>query len=359
MSSSEDPAALTERAVPRWTIGRYLSERLGAESWRDAEVELISGGRSNLTFIVRSPAGEVVLRRPPLSNRLPTAHDMGREYRVITALGGTGVPVPETLALCSDEAVIGAPFYVMNRVGGHIVRGELPAGYAETPVERTAIGTGLIDVLADLHAVDPGAVGLGDYGRPEGYLERQIRRWTTQWSATRVPDDPGGDDLDRLSARLAAALPDAPSGPVVHGDYRLDNVLLDPQVPGTIAAVLDWELSTLGDPMADVGLFYLYWQEAGDSPVQVAAGLPTVSRLPGFPTRRDLIERYAARTGRDVSALPWYVGFACFKLAVVLAGVAARGRAGAMIGDGFVELAQRIEPLIEIGHAALSSPNCL
>jgi aminoglycoside phosphotransferase (APT) family kinase protein len=305
--------------------------------------------------MVSSSAGDVVLRRPPLSNRLPTAHDMVREHRVMTALGDTPVPVPATLALCTDEAVIGAPFYVMARVPGYIVRDVMPDGYATAAADRTAIGNGLIDVLADLHAVVPAEVGLGDYGRPDGYLERQIRRWTTQWEATRQDEQPGGAELDRLAARLSAALPASASGPIVHGDYRMDNVLLDPTTPGVVAAVLDWELSTLGDPLADVGLFYVYWQDPSDSATQAAAGLlPSVTRLPGFPTRRALLDRYAARTDRDLSSLPWYVGFACFKLAVVLAGVAARGLAGAMIGDGFVEMAARIAPLVEVGHSALS-----
>jgi aminoglycoside phosphotransferase (APT) family kinase protein len=352
---TDDVTELAEQAAPRDAVGSYLATQLGDEAWRDCALDLVAGGRSNLTFIVTSSAGDVVLRRPPLSNRLPTAHDMVREHRVMTALGDTPVPVPETLALCTDEAVIGAPFYVMDRVAGHIVRDVMPDGYATSAEERHAIGYGLIDVLADLHAVDPGSVGLGDYGKPDGYLARQIRRWTTQWEATRQPDEPGGAELDRLAARLADALPSAPAGPIVHGDYRMDNVLLDPTEAGTVAAVLDWELSTLGDPLADVGLFYVYWQDPSDNATQAAAGLlPSVTVLPGFPTRRELLDRYAARTDRDLSALPWYVGFACFKLAVVLAGVAARGRAGAMIGDGFVEMSLRIAPLVEVGHHALS-----
>jgi aminoglycoside phosphotransferase (APT) family kinase protein len=231
----------------------------------------------------------------------------------------------------------------------------LPAGYAESEADRRAIGYGLIDVLAALHAVDPGAVGLGDYGKPDGYLARQIRRWTAQWEATRQADEPGGAELDRLAVRLSEAMPASLSGPIVHGDYRMDNVLLDPDTPGTVAAVLDWELSTLGDPLADVGLFYVYWQDPSDTAMQAAAGLlPSVTRLAGFPTRRELLDRYASSTDRDLSSLPWYVGFACFKLAVVLSGVAARGRAGAMIGDGFVEMAARMSPLVDVGHSALS-----
>ncbi|MDQ1706249.1 MAG: hypothetical protein QOF18_2615, partial [Frankiaceae bacterium] len=262
---------------------------------------------------------------------------------------------PKTLALCTDEAVVGAPFYVMERVAGHIVRDALPAGYADEPEQRRAIGEGLVDVLAALHAVDPAAVGLSDYGKPAGYLDRQVRRWTMQWDATPEPEDTNdGPELDRLAQRLADSLPQQPSGPIVHGDYRMDNCLLHPTQPGTVAAVLDWELSTLGDPFADLGLLYIYWQEADDTQQQQdSLVIPSVTRLPGFPTRRELLDRYATLTGRDVSLLPWYIGFASFKLAVVCAGVAARGRAGAMIGEGFIEMAQRIAPLVAIGHSSL------
>jgi aminoglycoside phosphotransferase (APT) family kinase protein len=351
---SDDLVALAEKAAPARDVGRYLADTLGDDAWTSCRLDLVAGGRSNLTFIVSSSVGEVVLRRPPLSSVLPTAHDMRREHRVMTALGDTAVPVPRTLALCEDDAVIGSPFYVMQRVVGHVVRDELPAGFAASAADRMAIGHGLMDVLASLHEVDPAAVGLGDYGRPDGYLTRQVRRWTQQWEATRRDDEPAGPDLDRLAARLADELPVSPSGPIVHGDYRMDNVMLDPDVPGRIAAVLDWELSTLGDPLADLGLFYVYWQDADDHTALQAGGLlPSVTRMPGFPTRRDLLDRYAARTSRDLSALPWYVGFACFKLVVILAGVAARGRAGAMIGDGFIEMAARIPPLVEVGHASL------
>ncbi len=359
MTTEDDPlaalTALSEQAAPHDAVGSYLATALDDDAWRDLSIELVAGGRSNLTFVVSSSAGDVVLRRPPLSNRLPTAHDMAREHRVISALWDTNVPVPRARALCTDEEVIGAPFYVMDRVPGYIVRDALPRSYAETEAEREAIGHGLIDVLADLHAVDPASVGLGGYGKPDGYLARQIRRWTGQWEATRQQDEPAREDLDRLAERLRDEMPDAPTGPIVHGDYRLDNTLLDPDTPGKVAAVLDWELSTLGDPLADLGLLYIYWQDPGDSATQLAAGLiPSVTVLPGFPTRAQLLDRYATRTGRDLSALPWYVGFGCFKLAVILAGVAARGRAGAMIGEGFVEVAERIKPLVEVGHQALS-----
>ena len=352
--NTDDLKELTEQASPPKAVGDYLAAELGDDAWRDVSIDLISGGKSNLTFVVTSSAGDVVLRRPPLSTVLPTAHDMRREHRVMTALWDTPVPVPQTLAMCTDESVLGAPFYVMERVAGHIVRDALPAGYADEPAQRRAIADGLVDVLAALHAVDPAAVGLGDYGKPAGYLERQVKRWTTQWEFTPHEEEESAPELDRLAARLAAGMPGQPTGPIVHGDYRLDNVLLHPTEPGRVAAVLDWELSTLGDPLADVGLLYVYWQEAGDGAArQDSMAVPSVTMLPGFPTRRELLDRYAASTGRDLSALPWYVGFGCFKLAVVCAGVAARGRAGAMIGEGFVEMAQRIGPLVRVGHAAL------
>jgi aminoglycoside phosphotransferase (APT) family kinase protein len=355
--SDVDVTALAQQAAPRSVVGGYLAAELGDDRWRDCRVELVSGGKSNLTFVVTSAAGDVVLRRPPLSTVLPTAHDMRREHRVISGLGPTAVPVPQTLAMCTDESVLGAPFYVMRRVRGHIVREQLPVGYADLPEQRRAIGFGLIDVLAALHDVDPAAVGLGDYGKPAGYLERQVRRWTMQWEATRQPDEPDGPELDRLAMRLGESLPAAATGPIVHGDYRLDNTMLDPDTPGRIAAVLDWELSTLGDPLADLGLLYVYWPQADDGAEREGTlAVASVTALEGFPTRQELFDRYAKRTGRDLSALPWYVGFGCFKLAVVCAGVAARGRAGAMIGEGFVEMAQRIGPLVRLGHRALDGP---
>ena len=235
-------------------VGPYLASVFGDEKWQRVGVELIAAGMSNLTYVVTPASGSdddaVILRRPPTGAVLATAHDMAREHRVITALGPTAVPVPRTLHLCTDPAVLGAPFYVMERVVGvHVVR-DLPAGYADEPAQRTAIADGLIDVLADLHAVDVAEVGLSDFGRPEGFMARQVRRWTTQWEATRDRERPG---LDALAARLAETVPATQRTGIVHGDYRLDNCLLDPGQPGRIRAVLDWEMSTLGDPLADLG----------------------------------------------------------------------------------------------------------
>jgi aminoglycoside phosphotransferase (APT) family kinase protein len=306
---------------------------------------------SNLTYVV-TPAGgpaedAVILRRPPTGAVLATAHDMAREHRVITALGPTPVPVPRTLHLCTDTAVLGAPFYVMERVVGLHVVDELPPGYADEPAQRREIGEGLVDVLADLHGVDYHEVGLEGFGRPEGFLARQVRRWTTQWDATRDRDRPG---LDALAARLAETVPETQRHGVTHGDFRLDNCLLDPDTPGRVRAVLDWEMSTLGDPLTDVGMLFVYWPEAGE---EKRATLSPVTTLEGFPTRRELAERYARHTGLDLSGLNWYVGFAYFKFAAIVAGIVARSAAGAMAGKDTSGYADKIDPCVEMGRAAL------
>jgi aminoglycoside phosphotransferase (APT) family kinase protein len=332
-------------ADPR-VLGPYLARELGDDRWVEPEVEIVTGGRSNLTYFVSSPAGSVVLRRPPLRAVRPTAHDMTREHRVISALDGTAVPVPRPLLLCTDPEVLGAPFYVMERVDGVIARSSLPAGYAPEPI-RPAMTDALVDVLADLHDVDPAAVGLTGFGRPDGYLERQLRRWAGEWQALRTGDDLPG--VDALAAELVAKVPQEPSGPVVHGDYRMDNVVLDPADPTRVAAVLDWEMSTLGDPLADLGLLLVYWQPAPGTTVT-----PSVTDLPGFPARSALVDRYASRRDVDVAALPWYVALGCFKLAVVVAGIVARQRAGAMLDNTDDGLAARIGPLAESGRAALA-----
>ncbi|WP_448627908.1 phosphotransferase family protein [Geodermatophilus sp. URMC 64] len=332
-------------------VGPYLASVLGNEKWRSVSIDLIAAGMSNLTYTV-TPAGApideaVILRRPPTGAVLATAHDMEREYKVITALGPTAVPVPRTLHLCTDTSVLGAPFYVMERVAGVHVVTEIPAGYADAPEQRRAIGEGLVDVLADLHGVDYHEVGLGEFGRPEGFMARQVRRWTKQWEATRDRDRPG---LDSLAARLAETVPDTQRHAVVHGDYRLDNCLLDPEKPGRILAVLDWEMSTLGDPLADLAMLLVYWPQAGED---LPATQSSVTALPGFPARTEVAERYAQHTGLDLSNLNWYVGFAYFKFAAIVAGIVARSAAGAMAGKDTSGYADRIDPCVELGRAAL------
>lgn len=338
-------------ADPR-VVGPYLATALGDPVWADCTVSLIAGGKSNLTYRVDSGAGPVVLRRPPLGHVLPTAHDMKREYRVMAGLAGTAVPVPRMLHQCADPEVLGQPFYVMELVQGHVCREDLPAGYADRPEQRRAVGEGLVAVLADLHAVDPGEVGLADFGRPDGYLARQVSRWGRQWEATRID---GLQDLDLLAAGLGATVPEGGRTAIVHGDYRLDNTMLDPAEPGRVVAVLDWEMSTLGDPMADLGLLLVYWSQADDGGERsISEVVPAATVLPGFPSREQVAQLYAARTGADLSSLPWCQAFGFFKLAVVCAGIVARVRAGVMVGPGFAGIEDRIGPLVELGRATLA-----
>jgi aminoglycoside phosphotransferase (APT) family kinase protein len=306
---------------------------------------------SNLTYVVTPSSGgpddAVILRRPPTGAVLATAHDMEREHTVISALGPTDVPVPRTLHLCTDTSVLGAPFYVMERVVGLHVVSAIPAGYADEPEQRRAIGDGLVDVLAALHSVDHEQVGLGGFGRPEGFMARQVRRWTKQWDATRDRDRPG---LDALAARLAETVPVSQRSGIVHGDYRLDNCLLDPHAPGRIRAVLDWEMSTIGDPLADLGMMFVYWPQAGEDRPTTQSSVTT---LPGFPTRLEVADRYAERSGLDLSSLNWYLAFAYFKFAAIVAGIVARSAAGAMAGKDTTGYADRIDPCVELGRAAL------
>ncbi len=345
--SVRTPVAGADPAV----VGPYLAGVLGPE-WADCSVVLISGGKSNLTYRVDSAAGSLVLRRPPLGHVLPTAHDMKREFTVMAALAGTAVPVPKMRHLCADPDVLGEPFYVMERIEGHICRDTLPPGYADEPAQRRLIGEALVGVLADLHAVDPDEVGLSSFGRPDGYLERQVRRWGKQWEATRIA---GHDTLDTLAAELAASLPTSQRTGIVHGDYRLDHTMLHPTEVGRIAAVLDWEMSTLGDPLADLGVLLVYWSQSDDSETRnLSAVIPSAVSLPGFPSRTQVAELYAARTGADLTALPWCMAFGFFKLAVVCAGIVKRVEGGAMVGDGFAGVEGRIRPLVELGRSTLA-----
>jgi aminoglycoside phosphotransferase (APT) family kinase protein len=310
--------------------------------------ELIAGGRSNLTYRVTDAAGHAwVLRRPPLGQVLATAHDMGREHRIISALAATDVPVAPVVGLCEDEAVNGAPFYVMGFVDGLVAR-DAAAAQALDVDARARAGDQIPDVLARIHAVDPDAVGLGDLGRREGYVERQLKRWYGQWQKSKTRDLPV---VDEVHDALAARVPEQGPAAIVHGDYRLDNCLLAPD--GTIAAVLDWELCTLGDPLADVGLLLVYWTEPGD---RHPALLDASTTLEGFPTRAAVIERYAAASGRDVSDVDYYVAFGYWKLACILEGVYARYRGGVMgESSGFEGFARQVEILADAARSTVTS----
>lgn len=353
------PAARSTPGADPAAVGRWLAAELGDERWAEAALAPIGGGRSNLTYRVDSPAGSVVLRRPPVGEVAATAHDMSRERRVIAALAGTPVPVPQVLAGSDGGPPVDAPCFVMELVEGVVPLGELPPGWATTEDERARAGRALVDVLVALHAVDPAAVGLSDFGRPEGFMARQVRRWGKQWDAARAAggaaDPATAAELTRLSDALAASVPAPQRTAIVHGDYRIDNCLFDAADPGRIRAVLDWELCTLGDPMADLGLLLVYWCEADDRPVWAAAQhLSSPTRLPGFPRRAEVAAAWAAGTGLDLAPLPWYVAFGAFKLAVVLAGILARVHAGmvpASMADG---LDGAVDPLVALGHHVLA-----
>jgi len=291
--------------------------------------ELIAGGRSNLTYRVTDDAGDsFALRRPPVSHVLPTAHDMRREYTVITALGGTDVPVPRTLGLCTDESVNGASFYLMSFVEGHIVRDERAASEL-SEASRSRAGDSLVDTLARLHAVDVDAVGLGDFARRDAYIARQLKRWHGQFTQSTVDGHPGPAVVDRVHELLADRIPEQQGASIVHGDYRLDNTVLDDR--GTVRAILDWEISTLGDPLADLGLLLVYWAEPEDGDPALVGVAPTV--LPGFARRAHLLARYAEASGRDVSQISYYRAFGYWKLACILQGVHVRYAGGAAAGD--------------------------
>jgi aminoglycoside phosphotransferase (APT) family kinase protein len=306
---------------------------------------MFAGGRSNLTYAVTDGTDRWVLRRPPLGHVLPTAHDMVREHRVLHALSAAGFPAPRPVLLCTDLDVIGAPFYLMEHVDGTIYR-DVAALEALGPAAVRALVLSLMDTLADLHALDPAAIGLADFGRPEGFNERQVRRWKKQLDASRSREVPG---IEELHARLAVDVPDG-AGAVVHGDYRLDNVLIGPAL--AVNAVLDWEMSTLGDPLSDVALTLVY---AGRPLLLSKDGRPRSSiSVAGHPSLAEMAEHYAKRSGRDVSDLHWYVGFAAFKLAVILEGVHYRFVHGQTVGEGFETVGALVAPLVAQGHESLN-----
>lgn len=336
--------------VDRARLAEFLRGAAGA--WTPSEdemrVSLLSGGRSNLTYRLDWGPHHWVLRRPPLGHVLQSAHDMRREARVLTALAPTAVPVPTVVAVCEDETVLDAPFYVMEAVDGWVVRTEDDLAQLDARAAHD-LAHGFIYTLADLHNVLPADVGLADFGRPDGYLERQVARWARQLAASHCRTVDGFDELVR---RLQSRLPISQRPALVHGDFRLDNVIVDPDDPGQLRAVLDWEMATLGDPLADLGLFHLYWIGwAGiDNPI---AGTPGLH--PAFPAWEELAERYAVRSGLKLDDLDWYMAFAPYKLAVILEGIHFRHQQGLTVGEGFESIGAMVPQLVERGLAHLGS----
>jgi aminoglycoside phosphotransferase (APT) family kinase protein len=328
-------------------LAGYLASAAPGLAAGPLSAELVTGGRSNLTYYLTDGTDRWVLRRPPLGHVLSTAHDMAREFRVLSALAKTTVPVPATIHLCTDPEPLGAPFYLMEHVPGVVLRNRTQTEELG-PETCRALGERLIDVLAELHTVDPDSVGLSDFGRPDGYLARQVARWRKQLDASRSRDVEG---IDELHDKLAASVPVSARSSLIHGDYRLDNVLVDPD-RADITAVLDWEMATLGDPLADMGLFVVYNNRDRSRADDVISG--GVISAPGFPPTAELIARYAERTGTDVSNLDWYVGLAGFKLAVVLEGIHYRFTQGKTVGAGFDRIGEMVPNLVRGGLAALA-----
>jgi aminoglycoside phosphotransferase (APT) family kinase protein len=356
-------------------LAGWLNEHVPGGPLELTDIQLIAGGRSNLTYrLTVSEASEaseasagsagdgdqgrlLVLRRPPLGHVLPTAHDMSREFRVLSALAGTRVPVAPPVAACTDEEVIGAPFYVMEYVPGVILRTRADTEDL-TEAQAADLSRRLADMLAAIHAVDVEKVGLGDLGRGAGYMRRQLDRWQRQWELSASRDVPG---YETLVQRLTEALPEEGQTTLVHGDYRLDNTLVTLDPEPRIRAVVDWEMATLGDPLADLGLTLVYWTENGEAgwltPGGALSETPAISTdataSPGFWTRAEFAAEYARLTGRDVSGIGYYTAFGYFKLAAVLEGIHARFLQHQTVGEGFEQEGFAVPLLIARAHEVL------
>jgi len=331
-----EEAAAQER--PPLLIRRPLEAFLDAHGLGSGELEAepVGDGHSNVTYVIRRDGGEWVLRRPPRPPLPPSAHDVLREAFLLRALEGTDVRLPRVLATCEDDTVTGAPFYVMERIEGVVLGAELPPG-----LDGQRTGAELVDALVEVHAVDWRANGLEDYGKPTGYLERQLRRFGGLWQHNKTRELPA---LDEVAAWLAEHRPESGPATIVHGDYRLGNVMF---TGDRLSAIFDWELATIGDPLADVGYLIATWAQPGDPPSMVAS-LSTVTRQPGFPTRAQMIERYEQRSGRSMSDLRWYTTLALWKSAIFLEGSYKRRLAGTTddpffdrLKDGVPEIAAR------------------
>lgn len=349
---TDDPAGLRLEPLARWLV----SQGLLADVTTDLRPALLAGGRSNISYRLSAPDGEWVLRRPPMGHTLPSAHDMGRELRVQQGLARVGFPVPRPLAECADPGVIGAPFYLMEFVDGRVVASAEDA-QALGAADADAACASLVDTLVRLHVVDPGAAGLADLARTGGYLDRQAARWSKQWELTRTQDVPALDGLrDAVTAVIHGLPPGAETTSLVHGDYRFDNVILAPERP-QVVAVLDWEMSTLGDPVVDLAVLLVYWTQEGD---RLRSRVPVAQHItdaPGMWDRAAIVARYAAASGRSLAHLDACVALACFKLAVIMESIRFRALAGQQLGAGAdeaEEMGAATGALAELGLAVLA-----
>jgi len=320
--------------------------------WFREHVEAVDGltgsivghGRSNITYRLENDGRSWVLRRPPLSHVQVTAHDMGREFRILSALAPTGFPAPKPIAFCDDVSVNDAPFYIMEYVDGFVPvdPNEVKRRFDES--QRRKIGEELVDVLVRLHAFVPSEIGLDGFGKPQGYLERQVRRFSQQLEDIRYRETP---ELDELARRLPKAIPPERAPGIVHGDYRLDNAILDDK--GHIIAVLDWEMCTLGDSLADLGVLQMYWSRGSSQEIAIA-GMP-VMNLPGFPSWEDAATRYSEKSGHDLSGIDFYMVLAHFRLGVILENMYKRFLGGGTVGAGFEAIGQQARLLGQRGLA--------
>ena len=332
---------MSDELVDPVALAKYFASE-APEYAGDFTVERTGEGQSCLTFLVTGAGWRVVLRRPPRGDLPPSAFDVTREYRVMRALHDhhAPVPVPRPIALCEDKEVIGAPFYLMESVDGFVVRDTLPDALSSME-DRARMSDGLVDTLVDLHAVDYTAVDLASFGKPAGYLERQLRRMNQLWELARFREQP---DIEAIGEWLAANVPQQAEASIVHGDYKLDNVILAPTSPARLVAVVDWEMSTLGDPLADVGWLLYFWFQDGDERFR-GPGAGAVTDLEGFPHRADLLRRYTERSGRDVRAIDWYVAMAGWKIAIIMEGSYRRFLGGVTDHPGFTRLEEGVPAL--------------
>jgi aminoglycoside phosphotransferase (APT) family kinase protein len=323
-------------------VERYLRDHIENLPEGELEVRQFPSGASNLTYLLKIGDWEGVLRRPPLGPVPPKAHDMGRESHVLARLHEAYPLAPKPYFFCGDEWVIGAPFYVMERRAGVVVDDSLPEGVEPNPQLCRGISRMVADTLAELHAVDPDEAGLGDLGRPEGFLERQVRGWIGRYEGARTD---ALEEVGPLTRWLAGNIPESPEPAIIHNDYKLNNLILNPDDLTDVRAVLDWEMATVGDPLFDLAVSISYWTEPTD-PEELKDVMPTVTSTPGFMSREEFMERYAKKSGRDLSDMHWYMVFGYFKLAVILQQIYARWRKGQTRDARFSDFDERVRTLI-------------
>ena len=319
--------------LPLERLEAYLRQQM-PEAAGTLSVEQFSHGHSNLTYLVRFGMTELVLRRPPFGNQVKSAHDMGREYRVLSKLHSIYAPAPRPFLFCEDVGVLGEPFYAMERRHGVILRKQLPQGMIIDQVTAKGLSESVVDNLVLLHSLDYKAAGLSDLGKPDGYTQRQVTGWCSRYAQAMTDSIP---TMDRIASWLTENIPEVSDASVIHNDYKYDNLLLDPDDLTKIVAVLDWEMATIGDPLMDLGTMLGYWVEAND-PAELQATAVGLTALPGTLTRRELIERYQAKSGHEVTHAVFYYGFGIFKIAVILQQIYARFARGHTQDPRFAKL---------------------